>query len=124
MFWSKNKKKVYPCKPQFYYIKMGCKGVFVTRTRFRDVRIQRGFRRFARTPFETKSFHFHDDISEELREYDLKLKNRTPFVILNPISRNPGSGLVANHLQTADDHFGRWSKQIMYIKDHAVLDIS
>ena len=31
MFWSKNKKKVYPCKPQFYYIKVGCKGVFVTR---------------------------------------------------------------------------------------------
>ena len=38
MFWSKNKrKKVYSCKPQFYYIKMGCKGVFVTRTCFRDV---------------------------------------------------------------------------------------
>ena len=37
MFWSKNKKKVYPCKPQFYYIKVGCKGVFVTRTCFRDV---------------------------------------------------------------------------------------
>ena len=36
MFWSKNKKKVYPCKPQFYNIKVGCKGVFVTRTYFRD----------------------------------------------------------------------------------------
>ena len=36
MFWSKNKKKVYPCKPQFYYIKVGCKGVFVTRSCFRD----------------------------------------------------------------------------------------
>ena len=37
MFWSKNKKKqVYPCKPQLYYIKVGCKGVFVTRTCFRD----------------------------------------------------------------------------------------
>ena len=36
MFWSKNKKKVYPCKPQFYYIKVGCKGVFVTRTCIRD----------------------------------------------------------------------------------------
>ena len=35
MFWSKNKKKVYTCKPQFYYIKVGCKGVFVTRTCFR-----------------------------------------------------------------------------------------
>ena len=36
MFWNKNKKNVYPCKPQFYYIKVGCKGVFVTRTCFRD----------------------------------------------------------------------------------------
>ena len=30
------KKKLYPCKPQFYCIKVGCKGVFVTRTCFRD----------------------------------------------------------------------------------------
>ena len=37
MFWSKNKKKkIYPCKPQFNYIKVGCKGMFVTRTCFRD----------------------------------------------------------------------------------------
>ena len=36
MFLSKHKKKVYPCKPQFYYIKVGCKGVFVTRTCFHD----------------------------------------------------------------------------------------
>ena len=35
-FGAKNKKKVYPCKPQFYYIKVGCKGVFVTQTCFRD----------------------------------------------------------------------------------------
>ena len=33
-------KKVYPCKPQFYYIKVGCKGVFVTQTCFRDVLIK------------------------------------------------------------------------------------
>ena len=32
MFWSKNKKKVYHCKPQFYYTKVGFKGVFVTDT--------------------------------------------------------------------------------------------
>ena len=36
MFYSKNKKNVNPCKPQFYYIKVGCKGVFVTRTCFHD----------------------------------------------------------------------------------------
>ena len=36
MFWSKNKKIVYSCKAQFYYIKVGCKGDFITRTSFRD----------------------------------------------------------------------------------------
>ena len=36
-FRAKIRKNVYPCKPQFYYIKVGCKGVFVTRTCFRDV---------------------------------------------------------------------------------------
>ena len=31
MFLSRNKKKnVYPCKPQFYYIKVGFKGVKIT----------------------------------------------------------------------------------------------
>ena len=31
MFLSKNKKNnVYPCKPQFYYIKVGFKGVNIT----------------------------------------------------------------------------------------------
>ena len=37
MFWSKTKKTGYACKPKFYFIKVGCKGVFVTRTCFRDV---------------------------------------------------------------------------------------
>ena len=27
---------VYPDKPQFYYIKVGCKGVYITRTRCDD----------------------------------------------------------------------------------------
>ena len=43
MFWSKNKKNMYtPANPSFtlikllYFIKVGCKGVFVTRTCFRD----------------------------------------------------------------------------------------
>ena len=35
-FGAKIRKIVYPCKPQFYYIKVGCKGVFVTQTCFRD----------------------------------------------------------------------------------------
>ena len=32
----RTRKNVYPCAPQFYYTKVGCKGVFVTRTCFRD----------------------------------------------------------------------------------------
>ena len=37
MFRSKNKKKyVYPSKPHFFYIKVGCKGVFITRTCYPD----------------------------------------------------------------------------------------
>ena len=35
-FRAKIRKNVYPCTPQFYYAKVGCKGVFVTRTCFRD----------------------------------------------------------------------------------------
>ena len=41
MFWSKNKKKyVYPSKPHFVYIKVGCKGVFITRTCYPDELLQ------------------------------------------------------------------------------------
>ena len=45
MFWSKNKKKktkqVYSCVPQFCYIKVGFKGVYITRTCFPDVKPRR-----------------------------------------------------------------------------------
>ena len=35
---SRNKKNnVYPCKPQFYYIKVGFKGVKIIKACFRDV---------------------------------------------------------------------------------------
>ena len=30
------KKRIPPVKPQFYYIKVGCKGVFITRTCYPD----------------------------------------------------------------------------------------
>ena len=37
MFLSRNKKnKVYPCKPQFYYIKVGFKRVKIIKVCFRD----------------------------------------------------------------------------------------
>ena len=38
MFFSRNKKNnVYPCKPHFYYIKVGFKGVKIISACFRDV---------------------------------------------------------------------------------------
>ena len=37
MFLSEIKKKCIPCKSQFYYIKVGCKGIYITRTCYRDV---------------------------------------------------------------------------------------
>ena len=38
MFWAKIRKKnnVYPCKPQFYYIKVGFKRVKIIQACFRD----------------------------------------------------------------------------------------
>ena len=39
MFLSRNKKNnIYPCKPQFYYIKVGFKGVKIIQACFRDGR--------------------------------------------------------------------------------------
>ena len=35
-FRAKVRKNVYPSKPLFYYIKVGCKGVFITRTCLHD----------------------------------------------------------------------------------------
>ena len=35
-FRAKIRKNVFPCIPQIHYIKVGCKGVFVTRTCFHD----------------------------------------------------------------------------------------
>ena len=31
-FRAKIRKNEYPCKPQFYYLKVGCKGVYIIRT--------------------------------------------------------------------------------------------
>ena len=40
-FRAKIKNKVYPCKPQYYYIKVGCKWVFITRTCLHDKKTKR-----------------------------------------------------------------------------------
>ena len=39
MFWSKNNKKVYPCKTLFFYINVRYKGVYISRTCYPDVSI-------------------------------------------------------------------------------------
>ena len=44
-FRAKIRKIVYPYIPQFYNIKVGCKGVFVTRTCFRDEFLLKGYDR-------------------------------------------------------------------------------
>ena len=35
-FRVKIRKNVYPCTPQFHFIKVGCMGVFITRTSLHD----------------------------------------------------------------------------------------
>ena len=41
MLLSRNKpNNVYPCKPQFYYIKVGFKGVKIIQACFRDVKLE------------------------------------------------------------------------------------
>ena len=35
-FRAKIRNNVYTCNPQFYYIKVGCKGVYITRICFHD----------------------------------------------------------------------------------------
>ena len=42
-FGAKIRKKVYPCKPQFYCIKVGIKGVFIARTCFPDVKYPKAY---------------------------------------------------------------------------------
>ena len=36
LFQSWGHNNLYPCKPQFYYIKVGCKGVYISRTCLHD----------------------------------------------------------------------------------------
>ena len=44
MFLSRNKKNnVYPCKPQFYYIKVGVNGVKIIYACFRDANLTNFF---------------------------------------------------------------------------------
>ena len=74
IFWSENKKKVYPCKPQFYYIKVGCKGVFVTRTCFHDVQNSKGY-----TPFPMACCIPSNFVRR--MAYRVKLKWRTKYYL-------------------------------------------
>ena len=54
MFWSKNKKKyVYP-RHHFLYIKVGCKGVFITRTCYPDGTLLCIFCVYVHAPLQNK----------------------------------------------------------------------
>ena len=66
-FGANIRKKVYPCKLQFYYIKVGCKGVFVTRTCFRD-EIDYSL---------NLSYIFHNTYQMQTNSKDPKNKSRT-----------------------------------------------
>ena len=44
-FWIKTKKIRYTCKPHFFYIKVGFKGVYITRACFPDVSVITGLQR-------------------------------------------------------------------------------
>ena len=52
-FRAKIRKNVYHCTLQFYYTKVGCKGVFVTRTCFRDVNSNDVGEEVAKCPFNS-----------------------------------------------------------------------
>ena len=73
MFQSKNSKKInkneYPCKPQFYYIKTGCKGVLITQTCYPDV-----MRKILFVFFLFDSVEFEVDILSSLMYHVIKFK--------------------------------------------------
>ena len=59
MFSSENKKNnVYPCKPQFYYIKVGFKGVKIIKACFCDVTVC--LCHYISGKYGTQLFFFHD----------------------------------------------------------------
>ena len=81
-FLSRNKKNnVYPCKPQFYYIKVGFKGVNIIQACFRDVWLCLGLT--TRQPLwvilcrlPEKGRKVIEEIVEEIKERDREERNR------------------------------------------------
>ena len=76
-FGEKIRKNEYPCKSQFYYIKVGCKGVFITRSCVRDGLV---------LPSCTRTFSFHDSIRANKIIYYKRLnklehKRKTNYII-------------------------------------------
>ena len=64
MFKSKNKKNnVYPCKPQFYYIEVGCKVLFITQTGYHDGKFELSVTNEAK-----RTLILFDVSAEEIRE--------------------------------------------------------
>ena len=45
-FRAKIRDNVYPCKPQFYYLRMGCEGVQITQVCYHDKQHDQGLDKF------------------------------------------------------------------------------
>ena len=69
----------YPCKPQFYYLKAGCKGVYITRIYYHDVGSADG----------STLFTDQDAVLERWTEHINSVLNRTSVVSDDAIKRLP-----------------------------------
>ena len=66
-FRAKVRKNVYPCTPQFYYIKVGCKGVFITRTCLNNGPTLRSYQSYKIYSASMKSYQYPNfDIMENV----------------------------------------------------------
>ena len=79
MFKSKNRKNVYPCKPPFYCIKVGCKEVYIIRTCYPDETVRQN----CTVDQETDKIHckttaMFDKSFQELRQLENKVPPSKP----------------------------------------------
>ena len=71
-FRAKIRKKVNPCTPQFHYIKVGCKGVFITLTCLHDASTGR---------CDMKSSRVHSILFTVVLNSNLRLLDLSSFLI-------------------------------------------
>ena len=82
MFSNKNKKNnVYPCKPQFYYIKVGFKGVNIIQAYFRDEHVYSLF--LKQTTLKVRSFlhkHIQSKLNSSNTDGSFSMANTNSFL--------------------------------------------